>query len=174
MGRNTTYYGEKFPDEVAIEYHTIVKLHCGKREKSDDTSTVPLAKKTRLNLELLHPWLLCEWVSVYILVISCNVTLMHSEVRISTLTIIFCNSKLITFQLITVTVKCNPDKPDTKLINLFANSSLKKNNLVKMGIKQFHLGCTVIVWYLFSLWIKCFENSLGAVVILPLIRTGNL
>ena len=37
--------------------------------------------------------------------------------------------------------------------------------LDKMAIKQFHLVGTFIIWCLFSFWIKCSGNSLGAVVI---------
>ena len=43
-----------------------------------------------------------------------------------------------------------------------------------MGIKQFHLVCTFIIWCLFSSWTKCSEKSLGMVVILPLIHIGDL
>ena len=42
-----------------------------------------------------------------------------------------------------------------------------------MGIKQFHLVCTFIIWCLFSFLIKCFEKSLGAVVILSLVWNGD-
>ena len=41
-----------------------------------------------------------------------------------------------------------------------------------MGIKQFHLVCTFIIWCLFLLWSECSENRLGTVVILSLIRSG--
>ena len=43
-----------------------------------------------------------------------------------------------------------------------------------MGIKQFHLVCTFLIWRLFSIWSKCSENSLGTVVILPLIVSMTL
>ena len=43
-----------------------------------------------------------------------------------------------------------------------------------MGIKQFHLVCTFIIWCLFSFWSECSENSLGTVVIFPLIHIGYL
>ena len=43
-----------------------------------------------------------------------------------------------------------------------------------MGIKQFHLVCTFIIWCLFSSWSECSEKSLGTVVILPLIHTSSL
>ena len=39
----------------------------------------------------------------------------------------------------------------------------------KMGIKQFHLVCTFIIWSLFSIWNECSKNNLGTVVIFPLI-----
>ena len=40
-----------------------------------------------------------------------------------------------------------------------------------MGIKQFQLVCTFIM---FSSLMKCSETSLGAVVILPLVMIGQL
>ena len=43
-----------------------------------------------------------------------------------------------------------------------------------IGIKQFHLVCTFIIWCLFLLWSECSENSLGTVVILPLVSIGYL
>ena len=43
-----------------------------------------------------------------------------------------------------------------------------------MGIKQFHLVCTFIIWYLFLLWSECSEKSLGTVVILSLVRISYL
>ena len=36
----------------------------------------------------------------------------------------------------------------------------------KMGIQQFYLVCTFIIYYLFSFWGRYFENSLGMIVIL--------
>ena len=41
-------------------------------------------------------------------------------------------------------------------------------------VKQFHAVCTFIIWNLFSFLIQCFETSLGAVVILPVIMIGQL
>ena len=43
-----------------------------------------------------------------------------------------------------------------------------------MGIKHFHLVCTVIIWCLFSFLIKCSETSLSAVVTLPLVIISQL
>ena len=43
-----------------------------------------------------------------------------------------------------------------------------------MGIKQFHLVCTFKIWCWFSSWSECFDNSLGTVVILSLVRIGYL
>ena len=43
-----------------------------------------------------------------------------------------------------------------------------------MGLKQFHLMCTSIIWCLFSFWSECSKKSLGTVVILPLIHIGYL
>ena len=43
-----------------------------------------------------------------------------------------------------------------------------------MGIKQFLLVCTFIIWCLFSSWSEFPEKSLGTVVILPLIRISSL
>ena len=43
-----------------------------------------------------------------------------------------------------------------------------------MGIKQFHLVCTLIISCLLSIWGKYSENSLGTVVILPLTCSGHL
>ena len=46
--------------------------------------------------------------------------------------------------------------------------------LDKMGIKQFLLVCTFIIWCLFSSWSECSEKSPVTVVILPLISIGSL
>ena len=46
--------------------------------------------------------------------------------------------------------------------------------LNSIGIKQFHLVCTFIIWCLFLFLSECSENSLGAVVILPLLHIGFL
>ena len=43
-----------------------------------------------------------------------------------------------------------------------------------MGIKQFLLVCTFIIWCLFSFLINCFEKSLGAAVILSLVWNDDL
>ena len=48
-----------------------------------------------------------------------------------------------------------------------------RDYLDRMGIKQFHLVCTLIIWCFFSSWSECFKKSLGTVVILPLVRIGN-